>query len=63
MTSPRFMWLVVAGGGHSSEQRGLTEDLDDAKAKVIARSSYPESPSGNFAPCLAGLKGVANTGC
>ena len=28
------MWLVVAGRGHSSEQRGLTEDLDDAKANV-----------------------------
>jgi len=34
MTSFRFMWLVVAGRGHSSEQRGLTEDLDDAKANV-----------------------------
>jgi hypothetical protein len=34
MTSSRFMWLVVAGRGHSSEQRGFTEDLDDAKAKV-----------------------------
>jgi len=33
MTSSRFMWLVVAGRGHSSEQRGFTEDLDDAKAK------------------------------
>ena len=28
------MWLVVAGRGHSSEQRGLTDDLDDAKANV-----------------------------
>jgi hypothetical protein len=34
MTSSRFLWLVVAGRGHSSEQRGLTEDLGDAKAKV-----------------------------
>ena len=34
MTSPRFMWLVVAGRGHSSEQRSLTEDIEDAKAKV-----------------------------
>jgi hypothetical protein len=34
MTSSRFMWLVVAGRGHSSEQRGFTEALDDAKAKV-----------------------------
>ena len=34
MTSSRFMWLVVAGRGHSSEQRGFTEDLDDAKANV-----------------------------
>lgn len=34
MTSSRFLWLVVAGRGHSSEQRGLTEDLGDAKANV-----------------------------
>jgi hypothetical protein len=34
MTSSRFMWLVVAGRGHSSEQRGFTEALYDAKAKV-----------------------------
>ena len=34
MTSSRFMWLVVAGSGHSSEQRGFTGDLGDAKAKV-----------------------------
>ena len=34
MTSSRFMWLVVAGRGHSSEQRGFTEDLDDAKANM-----------------------------
>ena len=34
MTSSRFMWLVVAGRGHSSEQRGFTGDLDDAKANV-----------------------------
>jgi hypothetical protein len=34
MTASRFMWIVVAGRGHSSEQRGFTEDLDDAKAKV-----------------------------
>ena len=34
MTSSRFLWVVVAGRGHSSEQRGLTEDLGDAKAKV-----------------------------
>ena len=34
MTSARFMWLVVAGRGHSSEQRGFTEDQDVAKAKV-----------------------------
>jgi hypothetical protein len=34
MTSSRFMWLVVAGRGHSSEQRGFTGDLDGAKAKV-----------------------------
>lgn len=31
-----FMWAVVAGRGHSSEQlgRSFTEDLDDAKARV-----------------------------
>ena len=36
MTAPKFMWAVVAGRGHSSEQlgRSFTEDLDDAKAKV-----------------------------
>ena len=34
MTSARFMWLVVAGRGHSSEQRGFTEDLDHARARV-----------------------------
>jgi hypothetical protein len=34
MTASRFMWIVVAGRGHSSEQRGFTEDLDDAEAKV-----------------------------
>ena len=34
MTSARFLWIVVAGKGHSSEPRGLTEDLGDAKAKV-----------------------------
>lgn len=36
MTSSRFMWIVLAGRGHSSEQlgRSFTEDLDDAKAKV-----------------------------
>ena len=34
MTSARFLWVVVAGKGHSSEPRGLTEDLGDAKAKV-----------------------------
>jgi hypothetical protein len=34
MTASRFMWIVVAGRGHSSEQRGLTEDLDDAEANV-----------------------------
>ena len=34
MTASRFMWLVVAGRGHSSEQRSFTEDLEDAKAKV-----------------------------
>jgi hypothetical protein len=34
MTSSRFMWLVVAGRGHSSEQRSFTEDLEDAKANV-----------------------------
>jgi len=34
MTPSGFMWLVVAGRGHSSEQRGFTEDLDDAKANV-----------------------------
>ena len=34
MTASRFMWLVVAGRGHSSEQRSFTEDLDVAKAKV-----------------------------
>jgi hypothetical protein len=28
MTASRFMWIVVAGRGHSSE------DLDDAEAKV-----------------------------
>jgi hypothetical protein len=38
MTSSRFMWLVVAGRDHSSEQRGFTEDLDDAKAKVNERA-------------------------
>lgn len=36
MTASRFMWTVVAGRGHSSEQlgRSFTDDLDDAKAKV-----------------------------
>jgi hypothetical protein len=36
MTASTFMWIVVAGSGHSSEQlgRSFTEDLDDAKAKV-----------------------------
>lgn len=36
MTATKFMWAVVAGRGHSSEQlgRSFTEDLDDAKAKV-----------------------------
>jgi hypothetical protein len=34
MTPSRFMWIVVAGRGHSSEQRGFSEDLDDAEAKV-----------------------------
>ena len=35
MTSARFLWVVVAGREHSSEQRAaLTEDLGDAKAKV-----------------------------
>jgi hypothetical protein len=36
MTESKFMWLVVAGRGHSSEQlgRSFTEDLDEAKAKV-----------------------------
>ena len=28
------MWLVVAGRGHSSEQRSFTEDLEDAKVNV-----------------------------
>jgi hypothetical protein len=39
MTSFRFMWLVVAGRGHSSEQRGFTEDLDAAKANVTAHAA------------------------
>jgi hypothetical protein len=34
MTSSRFLWLVVTDRGHFTEQRGLTEDLGDAKAKV-----------------------------
>ena len=36
MTPSRFMWVVIAGHGHSSEHlgRGFTVDLDDAKAKV-----------------------------
>ena len=36
MTASKFMWAVVEGRGHSSEQlgRSFTEDLDDAKAKV-----------------------------
>jgi hypothetical protein len=34
MTSSRFLWVVVAGRGHSSDERGLTEDLGDAKANV-----------------------------
>jgi hypothetical protein len=36
MTTSTFMWIVMAGRGHSSEQlgRSFTEDLDDAKAKV-----------------------------
>ena len=34
MTSSRFLWVVVVGRGHSGEQRGLSEDLGDAKAKV-----------------------------
>ena len=36
MTASNFMWAVVAGRGHSSEQlgRSFTEDLDDAKANV-----------------------------
>ncbi|HEX6580269.1 MAG TPA: hypothetical protein VF195_05295 [Actinomycetota bacterium] len=34
MTASRFMWIVVAGRGHSSEQRGFTEDPDDAEANV-----------------------------
>jgi hypothetical protein len=28
------MWLVVAGRGHSSEQRGFTREQDGAKANV-----------------------------
>lgn len=34
MASSRFMWIVVAGRGHVSEQRGLADDLDNAKARV-----------------------------
>jgi hypothetical protein len=36
MTASKFMWAVVAGRGHTTEQlgRSFTEDLDDAKAKV-----------------------------
>jgi hypothetical protein len=36
MTLSRFMWVVIAGRGHSSEElgRGFTGDLDEAKAKV-----------------------------
>ena len=36
MTASKFMWAVVGGKGHSSEQlgRSFTEDLDDAKAKM-----------------------------
>ena len=36
MTTSTFIWIVMAGRGHSSEQlgRSFTEDLDDAKAKV-----------------------------
>jgi hypothetical protein len=36
MTASKFMWIVIAGRGHDSEQlgRGFTEDLDEAKAKV-----------------------------
>jgi hypothetical protein len=32
----KFMWIVIAGRGHESEQlgRGFTEDLDDAKTKI-----------------------------
>jgi hypothetical protein len=36
MTPSKFMWVVIAGRGHSSEElgRGFTGDLDEAKAKV-----------------------------
>jgi hypothetical protein len=34
MTAYRFIWIVVAGRGHSSEQRGFSEDLDNAEANV-----------------------------
>jgi hypothetical protein len=49
MTSSRFMWLV-AGRGHSSEQRGFTKDLEDAKAKVnehAERLREKAGPSGS----------------
>jgi hypothetical protein len=36
MTPSKFMWVVIAGRGHFSEElgRGFTGDLDEAKAKV-----------------------------
>jgi hypothetical protein len=36
MTASKFMWIVIAGRGHESEQlgHGFTADLDEAKAKI-----------------------------
>jgi hypothetical protein len=35
MTASKFMWIVLAGHGHNSEQlgHGFTEDLHEAKAR------------------------------
>jgi hypothetical protein len=41
MTSARFLWVVVAGRGHSSEPRGLTEDLGrrESESRRVCRAA------------------------
>jgi hypothetical protein len=45
MTQSKFMWVVIAGRGHSSEEvgRGFTVYLDEAKAKVNEHADQPRA--------------------